>query len=171
MLEAVDELPLGGTPIPASAQKRVEQFLVKQINSGPPAVSCSSSPGQAAKPPCVRPKGLQDTKQLREFLQKHVETSWVSVASTGLTPVVTAALQLVAESAHRVARQQVIEKKSQAYTILLDEGYRAGAGTCLCWTPSSFARQAEAYVLVTCHCSVVACGWDAARRVGARPQQ
>jgi hypothetical protein len=131
VLEAVDELPLGGTPIPASAQKRVEQFLVKQINSGPPAISRSGSLGAAAKPACVRPKELQDTKQLREFLQKHVETAWVSVKCTGLTTVVTAAVQLVAESAHRVARQQVIEKKSQAYTILLDEGYRAGAGPCL----------------------------------------
>jgi hypothetical protein len=129
VLEAVEELPLGGTPIPASAQKRVEEFLVKQINSGPAAVSSSSGP--AAKPPCVRPKELQDTKQLREFLQLLVKTAWGSVASTGLTPVVTAAVQLVAEAAHRVARQQVIEKKSQAYTILLDEGYRAGDGPCL----------------------------------------
>jgi acid stress-induced BolA-like protein IbaG/YrbA len=129
VLEAVDELPLGGNPIPASAQKRVEQFLVKQISSGSPAVSCSGS--LAAKSPCMRPKELQDTKQLREFLQKHVKTAWVSVTSTGLTHVVTAAVQLVAESAHRVARQQVIDKNSQAYTILLDEGYRAGVRPCL----------------------------------------
>jgi hypothetical protein len=74
----------------------------------------------------MRPQDLQDTKQLQETLQKHVKPVLVLGTHKDLTALVSAAIQLVADAAHQVARQQVVEKNSSAYSVLLDEGYRAG---------------------------------------------
>lgn len=74
----------------------------------------------------MRPQDLQDTKQLQETLQKHVKPVLVPGTHKDLTALVSAAIQLVADAAHQVARQQVVEKNSSAYSVLLDEGYRAG---------------------------------------------
>lgn len=124
----------GGLPIPASAQGRVRQFFVKLISAAPAAARSGGSPSTMGASAgrsqlCVRPKDLQDTKQLHEVLGRHVKTVLVIGAckdTSAATALVSAAIQLVAEAAHQVARQQVVEKNSSAYSVLLDEGYRAG---------------------------------------------
>lgn len=130
VLEAVDELPPSGSPIPPSAQSRVRQFLTQQLSTGTTA---------AVQALCVRPKDLQDTKQLHEVLQWHVKALQHSGESLQELPIVVAAAQLVADAVRQVARQQVVEKNSTAYGLLLDEGYRAGvlavppgAEVCMC---------------------------------------
>lgn len=117
VLEAVDELPPSGSPIPPSAQSRVRQFLTQQLSTGTSA---------AVQALCVRPKDLQDTKQLHEALQRHANHLHSAVEGYHGVAMPAAAAQLVADAVRTVARQQVVEKNSTAYGLLLDEGYRAG---------------------------------------------
>jgi hypothetical protein len=116
VLEAVDELPPSGSPIPASAQSRVKQFFTQQL---------STDTGTAPRPLRIRPPELQDLKQLHKSLQQHAKTFRYEGAFQ-VPPIVVAAAQLVADGVRQVARQQVLEKNSPAYGVLLDEGYRAG---------------------------------------------
>jgi len=133
VLEAVDELPKQGTPIPSSSQSRVKQFFVQQISCTPAAASRSSVTGSAIvpcpsstqRPVKFRPKNISDLQQLQAELQNQAKR-WKLSQCRNLSPMVAAAVHLVTDAAAQAARQQIIEKNSPAYTVLLDEGYRAG---------------------------------------------
>jgi hypothetical protein len=133
VLEAVDELPPSGSPIPPSAQSRVRQFLTQQLSTA------SQSAGQHK---VVRPEDLQDTKQLLKVLQWHVRSLQRAGKASQEPPLVAAAAQLVADAVRQVAQQQVVEKNSPAYSLLLTHGYRAGglfvpAGVAVCMCAGS----------------------------------
>lgn len=68
MLEAVDELPPSGSPITPAVQTRVRQFFIQQISTANPTAGSSGSVSTGSKPLWVRPKDLQDTKQVRDCL-------------------------------------------------------------------------------------------------------
>jgi hypothetical protein len=106
----------------------VRQFLTQQLSTA------SQSAGQHK---VVRPDDLQDTKQLLEVLQRHANHLCSAVEGRQGVVLAAAAAQLVADAVRQVARQQVVEKNSPAYSLLLTHGYRAGglfvpAGVAVC---------------------------------------
>lgn len=133
MLEAVDELPSSSPPqASAQAQTKVKQFFIQQLStvsasssssSGSSSTSIVAASGITSRPHRVRPKEVQTLQQLQAALQK---TEWPPAGCNCLNDQVAAAVQLVMAAANQAARQQLIEKNSPAYAVLLDEGYRAG---------------------------------------------
>lgn len=96
----------------------MRQFFTEQL---------SADTGKAPLPQRWRPQDLQDIKQLQEVLQQHAMcVNEGTDAAQQAIPMAVATAQLVADAARQVARQQVVEKNSRAYGVLLDEGYRAG---------------------------------------------
>jgi hypothetical protein len=119
VLEAVDELPACGLPIPSSAQAQVRRFLEQQLDKDPAATTHACSHG------CVLPETVKTLSGLQQHLQELADY-WSKLKHEDTRPLISAAPLLVAFTARAVAQQRMVGTSSPAYKVLLIEGYRAG---------------------------------------------
>lgn len=83
------------------------------------------------------PEGLQATADLTGHLQQLSYHLWSQGQCKLASPIVSSAVQLVADAACYVARQSKIKPDTLAHSVLLTEAYRAGeagttASSCTC---------------------------------------
>jgi hypothetical protein len=126
VLEAVAELPEAGLPIPSSAGHRIKQFFLQQLATVTAAGSSSKTSG-SSRLTSEYSKEVQTIQQLQQKLEELAAFWWDRPGLSHAKPCALKAVQLVANAARVVARQQVAERNTPAYNTLLAQGYRAGA--------------------------------------------
>jgi hypothetical protein len=126
VLEAVAELPAGGLPIPSAAQQRVRQFIKQQLGRATAELRNPAGTSGTNKPEGVLPEGLQAVTDLAGHLQQLSYNLWSQGQCKLASPIVSAAVQLVADASCFVARQQKTKPDTPAYGLLLSAAYRAG---------------------------------------------
>jgi hypothetical protein len=126
VLEAVAELPEGGLPIPSSAEIRVRQFFQHQIQPVMGDGGMQTDVFDRHKAVDLQPADAQTIQQVQDFLHNFTVDTWGSAELSHVYPAAHAAVQLLGDTARFVARQQVVERGSLAYIVLLRQTYRAG---------------------------------------------
>jgi hypothetical protein len=100
---------------------------VQQLDAVTAAASSTLQAPGSSRLAGVLPKGVKTLQQLLEQLQQLTLVWWDAPEFKAAKLLALAAVQLVADAARSVARQQVIERNTPAYNTLLTQGYRAGA--------------------------------------------